>query len=262
MLPRPISVFALSAVLATAAFGQKSFDVATIKPNSQNDQRVMLRIQPGGVFSATGIPVRVLIMQAFDLRDFQISGGPGWMTSERWDIQAKAEGVPTPAPPTVFRPMLQSLLEERFQLKYHKETKEMPAYVLTAAKGGHKMKASETAAGGPPQRMFRMGRGQMNLQGTDMAGLAQALGQQLGRPVTDKTGITGNFEVELRWTPEPGQGGGPFGGPPPPEAIGNSDSNGPSLFTAVQEQLGLKLESQKGQVEILVIDSLSKPTEN
>jgi uncharacterized protein (TIGR03435 family) len=156
------------------------------------------------------------------------------------------------------------LLVERFQLKLHKETKELPVYALVAGKGPHKMKAAEAPAGGGEQRqMFRMGRGQANLQGANMAGVAQMLAQQLGRPVTDKTGIEGKFDVEMHWTPEPGQGGGPFGGgPPPPDAVASSDTSGPSLFTAVQEQLGLKLESQKGPVEMLVIDSVSKPTEN
>ena len=259
---RPTVILALA---AASLFAQKSFEVATIKPNAENDHRVMFRLLPGGGFSASGTSLRMLIMQDYNVKDFQVTGGPGWLATDRYDVNAKAEASTERFSPDTFRPMLQSLLAERFQLKFHKETKEMPVYALVAGKGPHKLKASEApAAGAPPQRqMMRIGRGQANLQGTNMAGLAQLLSQQLGRPVIDKTGIEGTFDVEMRWTPEPGQGGGPFGGaPPPPDAIAQSDTSGPSLFTAVQEQLGLKLDSTKGPVEILIIDSASKPTEN
>jgi bla regulator protein blaR1 len=263
MALRPTVILALA---AASLFAQKSFEVASIKPNAENDHRVMFRILPGGGFSATGTNLRMLIMQAYNVKDFQVTGGPGWMISDRYDVNAKAEATTERVSPDTFRPMLQSLLAERFQLKFHKETKEMPVYALVAGKGPHKMKASETPAGANPQQrqMMRIGRGQANLQGTTMAGLAQLLSQQLGRPVIDKTGIQGTFDVEMHWTPEPGQGGGPFGGgaPPPPDAIAQSDTSGPSIFTAVQEQLGLKLDSTKGPVEIMVIDSASKPTEN
>lgn len=263
MALRPLVLFALA---AASAFAQKSFEVATIKPNAENDHRVMFRLLPGGGFSATGTNLRMLIMQAYNVKDFQVTGGPGWLTSDRYDINAKAEASTERPSPETFRPMLQSLLAERFQLKFHKETKEMPVYALVAGKGPHKLKAAETQAGGGEQRqMMRVGRGQANLQGTTLAGLAQLLSQQLGRPVIDKTGIEGRFDVEMRWTPEPGQGGGPFGGAPPPpgaDAGPAVDSSGPTIYTAVQEQLGLKLESTKGPVEILVIDSASKPTEN
>lgn len=261
MALRPICILTLAA--AALAAQPKSFDVATIKPNASNDNRVMFRLQPGG-FMATGVPVRMLIGQAFDVRDFQITGGPGWISSDRWDVNAKAEGMPDRPGMALYRPLIQNLLEDRFQLKFHKETKELPVYALVAGKGPHKMKASEAApAGAGPRGMFRIGRGQANLQGATMAALAQTLSQQLGRPVLDKTGIAGNFDIELNWTPEPGQGGGPFGhmppgAPPPPPA----DNGGPSIFTAIQEQLGLKLETTKGPVEIIVVDSIAKPSEN
>jgi uncharacterized protein (TIGR03435 family) len=265
MVKRPILLLLLGALVLPA---QKAFDVATIKPNAENDHRVMIRMQPGGGFNATGMNLRMLIMQAYNVKDFQVTGGPGWMTTDRYDINAKAEGLPDRVPPEVIRPMLQNLVEERFQVKFHKETKEMPIYALLPGKGPHKLKASETpaqgAGPGTGRGMFRIGRGEANLQGATVAGLAQFLANQLGRPVIDKTGITGNFDVKMNWTPEPGQGGGAFGGggPPPPDAVASSDTSGPSIFTAIQEQLGLKLEPQKGPVEIMVIDSAAKPTEN
>lgn len=240
---------------------QPAFDVASIKPNASGDHRIMFRMAPGGAFNVTGANLRMLIMQAYDVKDFQITGGPSWLASDRWDINAKADGLPAQVPRETMQAMMQGLLADRFQLKLHKESKELPAYALVAGKGPHKMKASQST--GERRQMFRMGRGQANLQAANMAAVANLLSQQLGRPVVDKTGITGEFDIEMHWTPEPGQGGGPFGGaPPPPEAIASSDNSGPSLLTAVQEQLGLKLESQKLPVPILVIDSVSKPTEN
>jgi uncharacterized protein (TIGR03435 family) len=113
--------------------------------------------------------------------------------------------------------------------------------------------------------MFRIGRGQLDLQGANMGAIAAQLSNMLGRVVVDKTGLDGSFDVKLEWTPEPGQGG-PMGfGPPPPgapDAHPPADSSGPTIFTAVQEQLGLRLESQKGPVEMVVIDRVEKPTAN
>jgi bla regulator protein blaR1 len=255
-----VKCFLLLVALTLSA--QKSFDVATIKPNGENDHRVMIRMRPGGGFSATGMNLRTLIMQAYNVRGYQITGGPDWMNTDRYDVNAKAEGLPERVTPEMLRPMLQSLLADRFQLKLHKETKEMPVYALVNGKGPHKLKTSESG-GAEARNMMRIGPGQATLTGTTMAGLAQALAQPLGRPVNDKTGIEGKFDIDIRWTPEPGQGFGPFGtAGPPPEAIAASDASGPSIFTAVQEQLGLKLDSGKGPVEIIVIDSAAKPTEN
>lgn len=268
MVLRPFLLLTLAAALAFAQ--KKSFDVATIKPNAENDMRIMFRMTPGG-FHVTGASLRMLIGQAYGVRDFQITGGPAWMATDRYDINAKAEGLPERTPPGFLQPYIQSLLEERFQLKVHKESKEMPIYVLLPGKGSHKLKAAETPAGegpggpgGPRGGMIRMGRGQASMKSATMASLAQLLSQQLGRTVVDKTGIAGNFDIELQWTPEPGQGVGPFGGamPPPPDAVAPVDSNGPTIFTAIQEQLGLKLDSAKGPVDIIVVDSASKPTEN
>jgi uncharacterized protein (TIGR03435 family) len=254
----------------------KAFEVASIKPNSSSDNRIAIRMAPGGSFNATGITLRLLMGQAFNMRDHQIIGGPGWIASDRWDVQAKGpDGMPDRVPPEMLRPMLQSLITERFQLKYHTESREMPVYVLTVAKGGPKMKESEVQpgpggpggpGGGGPQRMMRMGRGQLNASGVPIQFLVQQLAQQLGRTVIDKTGLTGFYDFDLQWTPEPGHGGGgPFGGgaPPPPDAMpAATDNSGPTIFTALQEKLGLKLETAKGPVDVLIVDSVSKPSEN
>lgn len=247
--------------LAIASCWAQSFEVASIKPNASNDHRVMIRMQPGGRFSATGMSARMLITQAFDIREFQVIGAPGWTDSDHFDINAKAESSMERITPAQLRPMLKSLLVERFQLKYHEETKELPVYSLVVAKSGAKVKASETPQGGAPvPQMMRVGRGQINANGATMAAVARMISQQLGRDVIDNTGLKGNYDVNLEWTPEPGQGGG--GAPPPPGAVPPADANGPTLFTALQEQLGLRLESTKGPVTVVVIDSIAKPSEN
>lgn len=248
--------------IAITLFGQApppvtAFEVATIKPNTSGDGRIGIFIQPGGRFSATNVTVKMLIQNAYGVRDFQISGGPSWIGSERFDITAKLEDVTGPLPPGSLGPALQGLLADRFQVKIHRESKELPIYALTAGKNGPKLKANTEGKG--PQ--IRMGRGQLTATKIPMTMLANQLAQQLGRSVVDKTGLAGDFDFELTWTPEVGQGGGPFGpvpgGPPPPP-----DESGPSIFTAVQEQLGLRLESTRGPVETIVIDRLERPSEN
>lgn len=252
---RPLLALAL---LAFSAHAQK-FEVASIKPNATNDHRIMMRMAPGGRVNMTGVTVRQLIAQAFNVRDFQISGGPGWMGSDAWDIQAKAEdGSGDRVPRETMQAMLRNLLIDRFGLKVREESKEASGYVLLPAKSGPKLKASDSTGG--PQGMIRMGRGMINTQGATMAMLTQQLSQQLGKPVADKTGIEGRYDIELRWTPEPGQG--PGGPPPPPDALPPADANGPTIFTAVQEQLGLRLESQKTTVPVIIVEALSRPSEN
>ncbi|HYP14083.1 MAG TPA: TIGR03435 family protein, partial [Bryobacteraceae bacterium] len=233
MLPRRLL---LSIALVTSISAQ-TFEVASINPNAAGDNRVMIRMQPGGRFTASGVTLKQLIGQAYNVRDFQISGGPGWMDSERYDINAKAEGLAERVPPEQLRPMLRALLEDRFRLKIRNETKELPIYALVVGKSGARLTPS---AADNPAPMIRMGRGLLNASSMPLTMLAQQLSQQLGRSVIDKTGLTGNYEIKLEWTPEPGQGGGPLAGPPPPDAITAADSNGPTIFTALQEQLGLR----------------------
>lgn len=255
-----VPLFVLACAISHAQEMPKAFDVASIKPNASSDNRVMVRVQPGGGFSASGMTLKQLMLQAYNVREFQITGGPGWISSDRYDINAKAEGLPDRVAPDQMRPLLRNLIEDRFKLKTHTESKEMPIYALVPAKSGHKLKVSE--AGDGPGPMIRIGRGQINGKSMPMSLLVQQLSGQLGRKVVDQTGLTGAYEILLEWTPEPGQGGGVFGGPPAPDAIQAVDTSSPTIFTALQEQLGLRLEPQKGPVEIIVIDSVEKPSEN
>jgi uncharacterized protein (TIGR03435 family) len=268
-----------------------SFEVAAIKPNRSGDWRVMMGFRPGG-FRATGIWVRQVITLAYDVRDFQVTGGPSWIDSERYDIQAKEpdwvaakmQKLSQDQREELSRSMLQSLLADRFKLKLRHETKELPAYALVVAKGGPKLQASRPDADfkgikGPAK--MRFGMGDLTLEDVPLSELAEMLSEQLGRPVLDQTGLEGKYDCTLKWTPgqgegmigmgpggggpEPGKGmvgrgpedGGPqLGSPPPP------DMSGPSIFTAIQEQLGLKLEPTKAQAEILVVEHVERPTEN
>jgi bla regulator protein blaR1 len=282
---RPIRSTNLVILAAGLAFGQSApapltFEVASIKPNSGDDHRMGLQFLPGGGLRATGMTLKFLITFAYDVRDFQVSGGPGWINSDRFDIVAKSErGGSDNATPDDMRKMtdaqmkttaeqmrlkLQALLADRFQLTFHRETKEQPVYALVVGKNGSKLQESKVQPQGDRRRMMRIGRGDINGEGVGLEMLAENLSTQLGRPVIDRTGLKGDFDFKLTWTPDPGQSMGGFGGPPPPgvEAPPPPDPNGPSLFTAVQEQLGLRLESQKGPVDLIVIDRVEKLSEN
>jgi uncharacterized protein (TIGR03435 family) len=240
----------------------QEFEAASIKPSAPAPMgmfRAGIQMSTGGRVSMSGVTARFLIQQAYGVKDFQIIGGPSWMGSERYDISAKPEGAATPDQVKV---MIQGLLKERFQLAFHRETKELPTYALVMAKGGPKFPVSEVETGSdkPKGTQMRMGRGQFNLQGAPISALANQLGQILARSVIDKTELTGNYDFKLEWTPDQSQGGplavaGGDGHAPP-------DNTGVSIFTALQEQLGLKLESTKGPVEILVIEKAEKASEN
>jgi uncharacterized protein (TIGR03435 family) len=268
-----------------------AFEVATVKPSKSTNRGSMLRIQPGGRFAANGVTAAFLLQEAYGVKESQVSQAPPWFNSERFDIEAKPEEsvgaamdkLPPEKRKDELMRMMQSLLSDRFKLTLGHETKELPVYALVVAKNGPKFhestfKPPENEAreklpdsprppqkGGPPhQGIFISGRGELTETYADLTMFANVLSRLLGRVVLDKTGLTGKYDFTLRWTPDEGQGGAPFpGGPkegpdgaPPPEA------SGPSLFTAVQEQLGLKLESQKAPLEILVIEHVERPSEN
>lgn len=263
-----------------------SFEVASIKPNRSGDlnRRIMFQFLPGRL-NATGITVKLLISMAYDVKEFQVSGGPGWIDSQRFDIDAKEEDSQAEEehklPPEKIREhnqlMMQSLLADRFKLKVSHQTKELPVYALVVAKNGPKLKEAKpgdtypngikgpdgVAHGG--LFMMRAGGGEMTGLGIPLANLVMMLSQQLGRNVLDQTGLKGNYDIHLKWTPDEPQTAmfsGPAGAKPPGDNPAPPDSSGPSIFTALQEQLGLKLDSTKGPVEILVVDHIEQPSEN
>jgi uncharacterized protein (TIGR03435 family) len=278
----------------SAAPSAASFEVAAIKPNRSGDWRVMMRSGAGG-FRATGMWVRHLIAIAYDVRDFQVTGGPSWINSERYDIQAKEpdsvvakmQKLSQDQREELFRSMVQSLLADRFKLKVGTQTKELPAYALVVAKGGPKLQAAKSDADfkgpeGQGQRgKMSFGMGDLTIPDAPLSMFARMLSLQLGRAVLDQTGLEGNYDFTLKWTPGQGEemiGMGPGGGGPGPgrgmvgTGVGDggpqlgspppSDMSGPSIFTAIQEQLGLKLKPSKAPAEVLVVEHVERPTEN
>ena len=266
-------------LLAQAPSAQETpqFEVASVKPNKTGDNRVMLGMQPGGRFTANNVSVRQLITNAYRLQSFQIVGGPGWLGTDRFDIVAKAAGD-VPADQTQL--MMRGLLAERFGLVAHMETREMPIYALVLAhsdgKLGPKMKPSTVdceamfaqgrgrgalppppTPGQPMMCGMRIGPGSVAAGGMRVAQFASSLSPMTGRVVQDKTDLAGRYDFEMSWTPD--QGVGPSGPPRDTPAPPAGDA-GASLFTSIQEQLGLKLESQRGPVDVLVIDNVHAPT--
>ena len=262
-----------------ATYETLSYEVASIKPEKSGSMMFRVLNTPDG-FSAVST-VQMIIRVAYGIEDNQISGAPGWVGSEKYDVEAKMDQVTAEKlkklreaqTEPARQHMLQTLLADRFKLTVHRETKELPIYSLVVAKGGsklHEAKPGDTYPNGikgfdgrpapPGAHLMRMGRGELTAQGIGMEQVAHLLTQQTGRTVVDNTGLKGNYDFALHWTPDQSTPtlNGPGGGPD----SSTSSESGPSIFTAIQEQLGLKLESQKGPVEILVIDHVEKPSEN
>jgi len=270
-----VAALALGSCHVFAQAPRPEFEVASIKLNKSGDLRSMIVPPGGGKFTANNIPLQFLVTVAFQIKDFQLMGAPAWLRSERYDIVAKAAGNPGR---DEVEKMLQTLLEDRLQLKVHHETKDLPVYSLVVAKAG-KLHEAEGECGprpdGPPPPPepgnpptapcggFFMFPGHLSGQKVPIEQLLDPLSRFTGRNVLDKTNLTGKYDIDLQYTPEQDQFQAPPGGAPPGmPSLPPIDPNGPSLFTALQEQLGLKLESQKGPVEMIVIDHVEKPSEN
>lgn len=210
-------------------------------------------VAPGGRFSATNTTVRALIRFAYRVPDVQISGGPNWINTENYDIVATPG---TNATPDQVQKMMQSLLAERFKLTFTRETKNLKAYVIVIAKSGSKLRESTTTEPGMTGGRGQAGATRLIAKGVSIQQFAAALSPLLAYPVLDKTGLTGTYDFELEFTPfqMPPQVAGDDSPPP--------DLSGTSIFTALQEQLGLRLESRKEPVEIFTIQRAEKATEN
>ena len=282
-----IGVVAIPMSSQAPAGAKPQFEVASIKSSGPVVSRITIAIQPGGRLVVEGFTLRMLVSRAYGVTDSRIFSGPNWAGSERFNIEAKAVRPNVDAAGFLNRDqlplMLQSLLEDRFRLKVHREMRELPSYELLVARSGPKIKlsadqsppgplpppllgnADQRGASGNTGSRLRSssGRGNGTTYGSavTLVVLVNNLSQILGRPVIDKTGLDGLFDYELHWTPGMEQAAGPFGPndlPPPPP----SDASSPSIFTALQEQLGLRLESTKSSVETVVIDSAQRPSEN
>jgi bla regulator protein blaR1 len=245
----------LAAWLAQSApEGGPKFEVASIRPHTGANRGMTFNAPPSGRFTTDNIPLRFLIRLAYSVNDFQISGGPAWIQVDGYDVIAKAEGAATIQQ---MRPMIQAMLADRFKLVFHRETKELPVYELLPAKSGLKLAVATEGGGG-----MRMGMGYIDGSAIHMPAFISNLSNIVGRSVIDKTGFTGVFDVHLEFSPDEAAAGSAFGqeeiGRPAPPA----DPKRPSIFNALQEQLGLRLQSAKGPVEMLVIDQVEKLSEN
>jgi uncharacterized protein (TIGR03435 family) len=242
------------------AAARLQFEVASVKRNNSGSRG--LRFDgSGGRYTVTNAPLKFLIQQAYKVQPFQIIGAPAWIDSERYDIEAKAEDAQRDKQ---IGPMLQSLLEDRFKAAVHGETRDLPVFFLTVAKNGSKLKAGPCLTREPntpvppsqPQSSYcgyaGIGNGSIKGTGLRIEYLAEYLSGVLSRKVLDRTGLADGFDIDLKWTPDISTAAGDNPAP----------DGGPSIFTAVEEQLGLKLESGKAPIDVLVIDHIDHASDN
>jgi uncharacterized protein (TIGR03435 family) len=253
----------------TGAGGQEpAFEVASVKINASGDPVSRITAPAGtGRFEAINASVRMLILNAYGIPGFQLAGGPSWIESVHVDVRARGAASATRADISA---MVRTLLAERFNLVVRRDTREMPVYALVVARDdrrlGPRMQASKTdcTAAAPGATAPQTASGQLlcttrmspftiNAGGMTMTRLAQSLSGIVDRVVTDETGLPGAYDLQLSFTPER---------PPPPGAPPPADPDAPSIFAALQEQLGLKLDARRGAVEILVIDRIEQPEDN
>jgi bla regulator protein BlaR1 len=240
------------------------FDVATIKPNKSHDSGERFGFPANG-FTATNVPLTMLIKLAYGVDEDQVVGLTAQMKSQRYDIVAKAVGVDLKKFTLDQRKeMIGPLLKDRFGLSFHRDGKTLPVYVLSIAKNGPKFQESQPEGSGPlpegHRRLRMLDRGNVQGLGVPMDVMAQMMTDMLGRTVVDNTGLKGVYDFTLKWTPDQGSGAGPDAGNGQPNTT--SDSSAPSFFTAVSEQLGLKLKVQSSPVGVIVIDHVDQPTPN
>jgi uncharacterized protein (TIGR03435 family) len=236
-------LFIILLAVSPAMAQSPAFEVASIKLNNSGDGRSTESTSPGRV-TAENINISSIVQQAFGIKEFQISGAPGWLATDKYDVSATT-GTTKDLSDTELEPYFQALLVERFHLRYHRETKEMQVYALGVAKTGAKVTAHAGAGDNSTNMTNGPAKTSMKSVNISMKGFAGTLGRRLDRMVIDNTGLAGGYDLTLEWAPNP-----------------SPDSTEPSLFTALQEQLGLKLESTKALVEIIVIDNIERPSEN
>lgn len=217
-----------------------TFEAASIHPNESGRDGSAVNLGNDGRLTATNVSLKSLIRSAYGLQNDQVTGGPKWLDEDRYDITAKTAGRITDQQQ---QPLLQNLLADRFKLKVHRDKQELTVYVLGIGKNGFLLKPSQSESS--QIRSNRgTGRSEITVVNISIRQFAGMLGRQLGRYVVDKTGLTGGYDFTFTWDPE-----------------GQSETV-PSVFAALQEQLGLKLESQKAMVDVLVVDSAQKASEN
>ncbi len=239
------------ALLTSAGVGgqlPQQFEVAVIRPSlADASAGTSFNVFEGGRLRIANEPVKLLIRAAFQVQNAQIAGGPGWLDTDRYDIEAKTGG-PERIKPGQMGALLQSLLADRFRLKYHRETRELAVFALLAGKnqkGATKLKVKAEDEVSAMDTHGGREKSQLVGTGVSMDALAKYVGNRLGRIVVDRTGLTESYDFTLEWAPDDAP-----------------DSPAPPLVTALREQLGLRIEPQKAPVEVIVIDSIERPSEN
>jgi uncharacterized protein (TIGR03435 family) len=247
-----------------------AFEVASVRRNPSAEQRASVRGEPGGRLTITNNTLFNIVRNAYNVQGFQIVGGPEWVNTDRWDIIAKAEGETSQQRMML---MLQNLIAERFKATVRRDTREMPVYALVVGRPDGRLgplmnpaaldcaalaaAAGRTGAPPPPPQPsgrpscgIRTGAGMLMAGGTLMTDFARNLSGATGRIIVDKTGLTGRYDIDLTWTPDQLQ------------AAAADALESASLFAAIQEQLGLRLQAERAPVDVLVIDSAQRPAED
>ena len=251
-----LCAFACVVLTAAAVLAQSpaptpapEFEAASIKPSPEGPGHTGWHSDPG-IVTLQNQSLKGLIAIAWTLQDNQVEGGPKWLDSDRYLIQARTAG---PSNDPEMRVMLQALLKDRFQLAFHMETKVVSGFALMTAKNGLKIEASKDATAGSRSSS---NRGHLDASGMSMERLATWLSRTMGSPVSDATGVAGAFDLKLDWDPASVR-------PAPSTDAQSSDApTAASIFTALQDQLGLKLEARKVSMQMLVVDRAEKPSEN
>jgi uncharacterized protein (TIGR03435 family) len=258
---------------APAVAGTKpAFDVVSIKKNNDPNSPTLFSLPVGGRLRLVNQTPRMLVSSSYGIQDYQLIGGPEWLRTDRFDVEAITQATPLPPLPQ-FLLMIRQIMADRFSLVMHAETRELPIYRLVTARADGQLgpkihptickppdpsipnSAANVGVGGAGVCGNRIGRFSMTIGGNTMDGFAASLGRLavIGRPVVNATGLREKFDWELAWAPDvPVERQGPDATAP----------DGLSIFTALQEQLGLKLEATRGPVNVLVIDAVDRPTEN
>jgi uncharacterized protein (TIGR03435 family) len=259
------AAFAFAAMAAVLHAQSPAFDAASIKRNTGSQPGSRGQLLPGGRVVLTNTTVRGMLRNYLRLQDYQIAGGPEWVATERWDVVAKAD--PSASSDVVLQ-MVRTLLADRFKLVTHTEMRELPIYALLRSRPDGRLgpnlrptsidciayeaaqrAAAPPAPGATPVCGVNSSEGNIHGGARSMTDIARTLSIMTGRAVVDKTGLTGQFDIDVTWTPDLA-------------AAGDASGGGGSLFTAIQEQIGLKLEAQRGPVDVLVIDSIERPVED
>ena len=261
-----LCILLMIAIGVRAAAQPAQFEVASVKLHTSDDLGMYMVAQPNGRFVAANIPLRLLIRTAYQLQEDQIIGGPDWLATDRFDIDARAPQALVATLYSQLGDMLRGLLADRFRLTTHPDKRELPVFALVRTRRDGSLGPGLRATACPdfaidlsrpqPCTNIQTGAASLTIRGMPLNQFMPYLAQRVNRVIVDRTGLDGRYDIDLKWTPEPAPQARAGGEP------AASDPNAVSIFTALQEQLGLKLDSTRETVDVIVIDTLERPTPN